>query len=430
MMNKTITVENNQVIITDVDGTKIVQPYQDKVNAEYVIHTYTSVTRPRYLYKKDDIVRVYREAGDELGVSVASFKKMLNGAIYRAYIADNKDLHNRLSFHRNRGTKALRHPGMVAIVNARAKDIRHFMSDNNVHTSAFGLFFKDTQQAKQELGKGLWKALCANARTRNDTIMRILRPYGATTELVRAMNSIPSTLLTNMHDETLLALCRSEVHNIVSKILTRLNRPLCRIEDSNISSITTTITDTHRMVDGFNPRWSLTRIYEEHQRAIMVEATKDAPKEEFECAGFLPDEITKDGFIATLCRSPYDVVLLGASEHHCVGSYRTMIEDFQCVVYKVVDSGDVVSTLSVSHPAVKNRSAIQHMYAWNVGVKDIGRIQFAKHVVNKVQHAMLEDGVIPLVDKLIIPPLNGPGVHIDLEAPAAAQLLDDDNIPF
>jgi len=86
----------------------------------------------------------------------------------------------------------------------------------------------------------------------------------------------------------------------------------------------------------------------------------------------------------------------------------------------------VVSTLSISHPATKN-DRIQHMYAWNMHVKDSERAQFAKYVSKKVHHAMLEDGIIPLTDRVRVPPLDGPGVQMDLLAPAP---LDDDNIPF
>lgn len=446
-MNKQIIVEDGKVLVVNADGSSTIQPFVNKVSAEYVMHTYTSVNAPRYLYQKNDIIDVYTKAGDELGVSVAVFKKMLNGAIYRAYVADNKDLHSRLSYLRI-GHRPVKDTEMVNLVNARAEFIRQFMSDNNVHTSAFGLFFDSTSDAKKELGKSLWKAVCRNSKTRNDTMCKIVHTDDRIAQRIRALNQLPSTLLNNLYDETIVSICELHdtvgIKDIVSKILNRLNRPLCRIEDSNINGITTTISDTRRMVEDFNPRWSLTRIYEEHKRAIIAEATKDAPKEPFECAQFLPGKIVKDGFIAILCSSPYDLTLLGAEQHHCVGSYRDMVEDFYCAVYKVIDDGDVVSTLSISHPATKNRSAIQHMYAWNAHVKDDKRVQFAKYVCRKVQRAMLEDGIIPLTDRIIVPPLNGPGAQIvpRIAAPGEEVLYidgngnhiayphNDDNIPF
>jgi len=95
---KTITVENNQVFITNtITNEKVKHNYSMNNRPLSVVELYTSIDPIdiRKSREKKEITALWRAAGDELGTSVANFSRMLNGACYKAYIKDNEDLHNR-----------------------------------------------------------------------------------------------------------------------------------------------------------------------------------------------------------------------------------------------------------------------------------------------------------------------------------------------
>ena len=321
MMKKLITVENNQVIITDTaTKEKVVAHYEPFVTSERVVGSYTSLHTGGIGYYgfKDKIKEIYKKAGDELGVSVAAFKKQLNGAMYRAYIQPNEDLHLRFSMMRNLRGKWHRDPQMGAIVNKNAAIIKGYIDDGIQHLAGVGLLALDSYHARRALGKGLWKRVSRTSKSKNDMVFKQIAAHACTANntapdperlvfLIKFLNNAPTTVLKmrglNVLDMGITA-HRVGSDDMLHKILKHIGGPMCRMEAGQIHTQNHAISDTYHMIEQtggtWNPKWSISRICKEHEKARIEQAKQGSSTEPFPYVGTLPDTITRDGFTAEL----------------------------------------------------------------------------------------------------------------------------------
>jgi len=87
------------------------------------------------------------------------------------------------------------------------------------------------------------------------------------------------------------------------------------------------------------------------------------------------------------------MAVLGAQEHHCVGSYHNRAANGSYAVYKITDAEGVVSTLGISHPQAEY-CMDQHYYAFNKHIKDEKRLFFTDVVKRTVKMSMVDNVVL------------------------------------
>jgi len=424
-MTKSIVVKNNEVVVIDNStNLETVCPYCSKADCQFVIDRFTDVSADELpsMYESEDIVTVYKQAGDQLGCSVKQFCKMLNGAIYRAYIEPNKALHNRFATLKvlklvkircNSSRSYKRFPSMwvrdeyvVNIINKRAEIINSYIDDGIGHMAGFGLMIGDSSFSKSILGKGLWKSLNKNSKTRNDLITKvvmfsqILEPIKNSEEFANSaksavmfFNKVPSTLLELSHVD-LMPMYETAINlnidNLATKIIKSIKLPMYKISVNDIMPHIHIIEDAHHVLgDRFNTRWSIKRIKKEHDKAVVTKVREAASPEPFELTKMLPRSIEGEGFIARLAMSPRDLAVWGNEEGHCVGSYHTFVTNGHYAVYKIEDTNTgEVSVLGVANPHSNLGLHDQHYHKFNRAVTYVNRVKFGANVAKKVRELL------------------------------------------
>ena len=397
---KTITVENNQVFITNtITNEKVKHNYSMNNRPLSVVELYTSIDPIdiRKSREKKEITALWRAAGDELGTSVANFSRMLNGACYKAYIKDNEDLHNRFGVEYKKvggKVKRVRTGLAVEMVNTYCEVIRQYIADGNTHLAGFSIPFGEASVAKKKLGKGLWKQLNKNSKTKNDLICKILNAYSEpkldTTAYTAMLNNTPSTILSMVDSaNTLLAFFNTEsstgMKDTVKKSIQHIGLPMYKLDYERLQRVIVLIRDTHRMHQNFNPNWSLTRIKEEHQITINEQFALRHSKERFSWLNLITQYFEANGNKAELMCSAYDIAILGKDQGHYVGNYARFSKDANYVVYRITDCEGTISTLGIRHPDETNHLCDQHYLRFNYIVANEACLSFAAKITRQVK---------------------------------------------
>ena len=349
----TIDSKENAVVLTNTKTGAVNYPkYQQMlkiVDIPYVIYGISNELEnmemnPTYAIKKSytkaERSKAYSAIADVLGTSCSNFVKMFNGAMYKTFIAPMERMHNRLAVKGTGGStnSPIRDASMVILIHNNRHIIKSYLADNNDHLAGFGLFLGDAQSAKRILGKGLWKRLNRNSMTRNDLIVKhtlqaVTNPetnnYDSYKEAISALNDVPSTLLVtlNKYSAMVAALHTMRISgytDLIKNAIKHINKPLGKISAEEIDTITHQVRDAHRMLRGrFNTQWSISRIHLEHQEAIRAEMIRTQPDNPFPYVDLVPNTIKENGFVFELCKNGVEVSMLGADQHHCVGSYSS-----------------------------------------------------------------------------------------------------------
>lgn len=411
-MAKLISVKNNQVVVTDIETGEIkVVPYISELTKDYVAAHHTKVgatlgvTLIRQAYQdKEALIEFYNTAGDELGCSLAKFTSMLHGASYRAYIKDNEVLHNRFGLLRGTG-RLSRDSYVVKLVNYNIDILKEYISDGNAHMAGYGLTLGNASTAKEMLGKGLWKQLCRNSLSRNDLICKILVYTSLTTKdlrrgnglsikgLVMFLNKIPSTLFKRFSAQDIMTTYLVSKHtctpDLIGKVVKYLNKPLCRIDDREIMRYNDIISDTFRMIPtDYNPEWSIKRIIKEHKDAAGRALLSKASTKIFSSVDILPNIYSHGDFTASICKSAYDMVLLGIQENHCIGTYSRYVEHGHYIAYLITDTNGLASSIGIKNPNSTLYLPNQHYHSYNAHVEDGARLSFGKDLIKLVSEIM------------------------------------------
>ncbi len=374
-----IDVIDHQVYVT-LNGVRKLIPVSAKFTAKMVMYDICSmVERPRY---KKDIVAYYKKAGDMLGVSVSKFAKMLNGAICRVYIEPNYAYIKRFAYING----YLNYDAVRIIIRDKTLIDQYFM-DNNEHLAAFALIFGDTKAAKKTCGKGLWKSLSNNAKTRNDRIVQelLLGTDVNAKSHVLGLQSLPSSLL---HIPSILRLS-AHLDNSVAKLIEYLGKPLYKIEAEDVNGVYALLFDCKRMLgNSYNPKWGIKRVKEEHDKEFKRIQAQKYTAEEFPYCDTLPPTIpgVVEGraFTATLVRSPLALNTLGTDECHCIGSYHGQCWQGDYIVYTIVeDSTGILSSFGIHKYGTKQTS--QHYHKYNKRVVDKARIKFVHTIISVIK---------------------------------------------
>jgi len=321
--------------------------------------------------------------GDALGTSAASFARMLNGAMYRCHVVPNKDIHSRLAYTGVFGYNDQRIPN----INAKIGIIRQYQKDGNNHLAGFGALIGDAMQAKSLLGKGLWKKLCVNSRTRNDLIVHyglsIIESCPKAVEdikfLIDIAMKIPSTVLRKLSILSKLDIYTiqkiSTKIDIIRLIRQRKKVPLSMIDADLISQTRNIIYDTQHMCkqleEPFNPEWCFKRMLEEHdimttKIAVLGTTTTPIPLlKPFSKIIRCGNDIT-----AVLLDNSRKIVTHGVEMHHCVGSYVGRVIEGKYVIYKLNRKCDISTIGFAIDPDAKSITHTQHYHKYNGLVND------------------------------------------------------------
>lgn len=343
-------------------------------------------------------IKGLKQAADILGTSCANFAKMINGAMFNGYIRKNIKMIHRINY-----IKGVYDARVIKLVNEKETIIEEYQKDGNNHLAAYALVIGNSAEAKKCLGKGLWKAVCNNSMTRNDTIVNIIinvqyNKYPVMTNeelrlLVGIINKVPSTLFKVIGFdmwENLLNICvNTGINSIPLRVIKEKNSLLKNINKHNINVLSHIIKDTSKMCNyvgyKFNSSWSTKRIMKEHDIVTkMVEAKNNSPELLNSLANF-PKTVTFIGATAYLLKSRYEIVKHGKEQHHCVASYANQIAAGSYVVYKIEKTGTPTATFGID--LVRSSIGIQLYGPCNSCVDDEDILYTSKQlkkIINKV----------------------------------------------
>lgn len=192
-----VYVSNGKAMVNDT-----VVAYRAKMTAVDVLNMFPELGDITSLYYKEDIVSVYKKAGDIMGCSLKQMANMINGVIYKAYIKPNEKWHARFSIRNG----VLMYPTVKA-VNANATLLNRYVDNGISHMAAYALMFGSS--AKVTMGFPLWLEVRKNASSRNDLICKVLQDAFAPSnyvEGIKFLNMLPSTVLRRCDRHSLEAL--------------------------------------------------------------------------------------------------------------------------------------------------------------------------------------------------------------------------------
>lgn len=389
MSNISIFDEDGKVVVVELNGKRTVITSCKKFNNFDIIEKFTRQYGIQHMHIKENIVKEYVKAGDTFGCSVAYVTRMLNGAINRVFTHPNYDSIRRLAYH-----KGIFRCQLADAIVLNKEIIQQYIDDGNSHLIGFAIVFGDSATGRKEYGKGLWKSLCKNSKTRKDTIARLLYPFHLQKGIVdvcRYLQATPSSLLKY---RVMIQFCHLG-HTFPRKVVKYLNKPMYKIKPDELGNVANIIVDCKRMLgDRFNTNWSIIRMVREHDKESARLAALQYTDDNFPYYDHMPHTIiSEDGeYQAELVRSPSQLNVLSSTQHHCVGSYHERCWDSRYAVYTVTNKEGAIGTLGFG--VGNSLFSVQHYYECNRPVTDLLRLSFGRHVYSTVSVAVNKSNAI------------------------------------
>lgn len=198
---------------------------------------------------------------------------------------------------------------LVARAHACLPEVQQAERDGLFHLIPAILAFKAPPHAiRQLVGKGAWKRIASNSKSRNRRILQVMDRYlppnhdwGAAFVALLDFPSgvLPGVWMINQTQERLAAkLCPRKT-------------PLSFTETLHI------VRDTERMIGEINPSWSYARLNMEHERGVRGLTRKRFSKASFAA----PWAFAKGVYSAELLTTQAEIAIEGDLQHHCVASY-------------------------------------------------------------------------------------------------------------
>lgn len=185
---------------------------------------------------------------------------------------------------------------------------------------AIVIFEKHPSEIRKLVGPSTWRRIASNSRTRNMKLMQrsMWIACKEPSEQFLELLEFPSGVLLGVHST-------DPEYAIAARICPRKTR-------ASFEATMHTVRDTMRMLGAdFNPKWSLNRINQEHNKAITAQRTKTYSAKAF-CADW---NFSGEGLSADLLTSPLAIAVEGGTQHHCVGSYWRESRDGKYAVMKI-----------------------------------------------------------------------------------------------
>jgi hypothetical protein len=222
------------------------------------------------------------------------------------------------------------------------------VADNQTHLlpiiNATG---KSAEELRKEFGKGVWKKLCGNTFHRNNVLVNAAVRHGdreLSNQITRNID-IPTTLVQAGY------FSRHLPDESVIQFLINSGKGYWGNRKELITLYNTardTILQCDRLGTTFNPKWSIRRLKEEHDKNTQIELAKKYTKDTFPIFADknYPSQFEHEGLVAHLLKSPYDMQMEGQKQKHCVAGYSRSVANGDYLVYSVRDKeGNTLSTI-------------------------------------------------------------------------------------
>jgi len=240
---------------------------------------------------------------------------------------------------------------------------------------------------KKDLGKGLWKRLCSNSKTRNELLVRCVMKidfeYKDPRDLY-SLNTIPSTLLK-----------RGIICEDWKNLLPKFGALKCFDKQEVIKykqHKQDTILMAERLGKTTNPKWSAARWENEHDNfSKEINMLKYSDKLYPYLVGkesiYGITSTSHKGLKATILKSPLEMNTEGSAMRHCIGSYHDRVDkNWRDIFYSITENGKRVSSLqlNLNYPVEPNAHVRQHYGFANSIIKDPKILEFIKEIQSTI----------------------------------------------
>jgi hypothetical protein len=290
-----------------------------------------------------------------MGATPSVFMRSLNRAMYVAWVEPYADLAREYAIVYSREYKRpVYSSNKVRKLHNTADLLWQAKADgvDNITPWIF-LLEKDPKELREYFGKGLWKRLAHNSKTRNALIAnqagRFLDPDTIAKRIMR-ISQVPSTLLK----------CNripwgTRYAEGLGKIAVEC-APTLKAASSRLQSVVwrTTVTDTLRMLDRLGrplpnyKGWSDEDWFRLHD-GLSIEVTRQGdPNYDKPHLDVKVPTINAAGFEVVHLASNMELAQEGAAMHHCVASYRDLCQNRTYIAFSIKQGGKRVATLGLT----------------------------------------------------------------------------------
>ena len=272
-----------------------------------------------------------KRASEALGCSRSVLYNHFNKLQLKAFIVPIYDIVKKIGYSR-KGFN-------VAIVNKTNKNkdkLQEAYNDKLYNilpiVAATGM---SPKELKQEF-KGAWKTISKNSLNKNKALS-----YAASkTNRFVALAHIPTTVLENFagHDNQTIQYIANNFKGSWNKTLVQETRLFI---DTQLMA--------ERLGEVADPKWSVRRVKEEHDRMSKELTARKYSKDVFDSVKDIPVKFLKSGeYTATMLDSAFLIADEGNAMGHCVASYSDSVREEHYLVYSVTKNGERSSTIGIN----------------------------------------------------------------------------------
>lgn len=337
---------------------------------------------PDYRDEKLRYKKMYEEFFKDLGITPSNALKVIRGAFFREVVAPVEDLISKYGFS-CQGVSSDKFRSIVeneGIIRQAEKDGLH-------HLIPFIVKFRESpRELRKRFGKGFWKELCKNSKYRNRILSEVLpRVNGQSLTTLRELTKIlPTNRLSLLKGHYTFEYMSHKFYREVSVDVLKRTSPsviddlLSDAETLNVSLLTKTFKSSSDIV-GYHHLLNR-QIRENEKRKILN-------KEEFGNIEGVKRHFEKDGIVANLLVSPYEVHKEGQEMKHCVSGYIRYVEQGNYLVYHLRGENET-ATLGIKRMMGNNKNPIwgfdQLYQSCNRAVEEEGIIMLSKEIISEL----------------------------------------------
>lgn len=297
------------------------------------------------------------------GVTASAYLRHHTALMIKMWLDPYKNIIDGIGYDRTR--RAI--PHIVGRVWSLSTTLDELLGDGLDNLSGIVVALKKTPfQLKYTLGKGLWKTVCRNSKTRNYFLAKAIIAneidFGGRAvqpkHLVETLNSLPSGVLGVIGKVDLDSFYYSYRNTLASALVKDQKRVLSsngyyglEVWGRKYSLALNTYRDTKRLSEQlgekFDVKWSLKTMQKKHEEYTEKYELKRFSKDPYESLSKMKDvKFVLGEATAELIMSPFDLRQEGIEMRHCVASYSPSVAAGNFIVFSI-KCGDSRSTLGI-----------------------------------------------------------------------------------
>jgi hypothetical protein len=328
-----VITETNEAITFTTNNTEHSLVFRPKLDVKQFLSTYASHVHEDSLRKK------YLAVGDELGTSVKNFVNMLNGALYRKFVTPNIQYVKRFAY-----VKGNLSPKMVNVIHQKAGALNEHDDADTKHVQAFVLLFGSLKNAKKECGRGLWKKLCKNSKTRNDMIVQkvVLEESSDKAKAVAFCNKWPSHFIKHQNILRLLT-----VIDDPKTIINAVSTPWYKLDSDTFDEMAFNVRYAKSLLGHkFNKAWSYKRILKERALELHRMELVTYSFNKFHNLEAMPDKVKLGQYTAYKLTCGRDLYYINHILKSWLHSLISECRNGRAVIYVILDQDYTASTFT------------------------------------------------------------------------------------